>query len=433
MKSTKLLLKFGRFCISLIMVLTAIALLASCGKATTTSVTSSDAPVVTHWTFPMLGTFTGPGAWAGVDVKWALEQAVNDINAAGGIRGLPVVIAYYDTAGPDPAKAVQLFTKAASGNLAILGPIFSSENVACGATAKQIGIPYLTSGSDDWAAIYPCAPWLFTPYADCYDSTALQLVNYFNAIGGVKTLCLICMTSEEYTKEVHDKTLTVCEANGVKVNVVDVPTSTVDFAPAAAKAISTKSDAYMLDMYSPACASTIHELRKLGVTDSKTIVTNCYAFSDSFFQQGGQDLDGTYVIDTYDPGYAGGPDGGAAWRKFLEEYRTQVNAYYPNNTTRFMYDFPWMLKNAIEQLKITGDPAKITQERKAIRDWLYSLKDWQGLACTYTCYPTTGGCPQHCYMFIMNGNKPQIIPGTELQAPIPTWVLNGGTPPTTTP
>jgi branched-chain amino acid transport system substrate-binding protein len=414
MKVRKLLL-IGIVC--LVLGLVALPLMTACTKTPETTTTSSDAPYVTHWTIPSIGTFTGPASWIGVDFKYALDRAVRDINAAGGIRGLPVVIENYDTGGFNPDKAVQMFAKAEPGALVIVGPIGSSENLACGSIAARAGILYLGSGSSDWSFIKDCAPWMFTPYASCYDDTAAELGNYLKNDPAIESLCIIYSSAEEYTKEVGDKAIATTQANGVKVNIVDVPLTTIDFAPIAAKAVVEKSDAYFLACYPPFAASIIKELRKLGVTDSSKIVTSAFSFSDSFFQQGGQDLDGTYVIDTYDPDYPG-----QAWQKLLAEWRAEIGGIYPQNIIRFQYDFAWMIKAAIEELKITGDPAKLTQERIAIRDWFYSLENWQGIACTYTCYPIAGGCPQYAYLFKMNGNVPVLVPGSEIQAPLPDWI-----------
>lgn len=398
---------------------TAAATETATATATQASTTSggADAPVVTAWTIPSIGAFTGSGAWIGVDNKFALDRAVRDINAAGGIRGIPAVIENYDTGGFNPDKAVQMFAKAEPGALCIVGPLASSENLAVAPQAAKAGILYFGTGSSDWTYIKEAAPWMFTPYASCYDDTAEELSNYLKTVSGIKTICLIWNSAEEYTKEVGEKTGAVAEKNGVTVNYVDVPLDTVDFAPIAAKALTTSSDAYVIACYAPAAASIIKELRKLGVTDSSKIVTTAYAFSDSFFEAGGQDLDGTYVIDTYNPDYPS-----EKWKTFLTEYRAEVGGVFPQNTVRFQYDFAWMIKEAIETLKITGDPAKLEEERIALRDYMYGLKDWQGIACTYTCYPIAGGCPQHAYLFEMDGNKPVLVEGSEIQAALPDWV-----------
>lgn len=401
---------------------TATATAAATETATATATQASttggaNAPVVKEWIFQSIGAYTGSGAWMGGDNQYGLAKAVEQINAAGGIRGIPAKIVEYDTGGFNPDKAVQMFAKAEPGSLFIIGPLASSENLAVAPQAKQAGIPYFGTGSSDWTYIKEAAPWMFTPYASCYDDTAAELANYLKANPAVKSMAMIWNSAEEYCKEVGEKTSAVAKANNVTINEVDVPLDTVDFAPIAAKAVTTNSDAYLMVVYSPAAAQTIKELRKLGVTESSRIVTTAYAFADSFFQAGGQDLDGTYIIDTYNPDYPSDK-----WKTFLDGYRKDVGGTFPQNTIRFQYDFAWMVKDAIEANNITGDPAKLKEERIAIRDYVYSLNNWQGIACSYTCYPIAGGCPQHAYLFKMNGNTPVLVEGTEIQAPLPDWV-----------
>jgi len=43
----------------------------------------------------------------------------------------------------------------------------------------------------------------------------------------------------------------------------------------------------------------------------------------------------------------------------------------------------YSIKTAIETLKITGDPRKIAEERKAIDDFLYNSPELQGLQFKY--------------------------------------------------
>lgn len=43
------------------------------------------------------------------------------------------------------------------------------------------------------------------------------------------------------------------------------------------------------------------------------------------------------------------------------------------------YDELYLIKRAFEDLKITGDPAKLTEERIAIRDYLNNCRDFDGI------------------------------------------------------
>jgi ABC-type branched-subunit amino acid transport system substrate-binding protein len=67
-------------------------------------------PVVKEWKIPFLIFLTGPYAGFGKQIKWSVDEAVREINAAGGISGRPIVIEYHDT-GIDPAKAAAEMSK----------------------------------------------------------------------------------------------------------------------------------------------------------------------------------------------------------------------------------------------------------------------------------------------------------------------------------
>ncbi|MGA2110290.1 MAG: ABC transporter substrate-binding protein, partial [Syntrophorhabdales bacterium] len=54
-------------------------------------------PVVKEWKIPSLIFLTGPFAGFGKQVKWATDEAVAEINAAGGVAGRPIVLEWHDT------------------------------------------------------------------------------------------------------------------------------------------------------------------------------------------------------------------------------------------------------------------------------------------------------------------------------------------------
>ncbi|MBA7707914.1 hypothetical protein ES703_116798 [subsurface metagenome] len=40
------------------------------------------------------------------------------------------------------------------------------------------------------------------------------------------------------------------------------------------------------------------------------------------------------------------------------------------------YDIPWVFKAAVEATEITGDPAKLCEERIMLAQWCYNVKDY---------------------------------------------------------
>ena len=49
----------------------------------------------------------------------------------------------------------------------------------------------------------------------------------------------------------------------------------------------------------------------------------------------------------------------------------------------FFYDALFMIKDAIEDTGVTGDPAKLAEERLKIRDYVQNVNDFEGLTGTW--------------------------------------------------
>ena len=90
---------------------------------------SGTEPVVEEWRIPFLAFLTGPYAGFGLQIKWAADEAVREINEQGGIAGRPIVIEYHDTA-LDPAKAATEMAKVVKKSLLIYGPIAATTTKA---------------------------------------------------------------------------------------------------------------------------------------------------------------------------------------------------------------------------------------------------------------------------------------------------------------
>ena len=94
-----------------------------------------------------ISVFSGDGANYGTTAKTAVEMAVNEINAAGGVQGKKIEIIYEDDKG-ETKDAVTAFQKLASVNKvpAVIGPFYSGQVLACAPQADRSKV-VLISGS----------------------------------------------------------------------------------------------------------------------------------------------------------------------------------------------------------------------------------------------------------------------------------------------
>ncbi len=104
---------------------------------------------------------TGPAAFLGEPERNSAKMVVDEINAAGGIKGRKLELVTYDTAG-DATKAVQLATKLIRDDkvVAIIGPSTTGESMAVIPVAEKEQIP-LISCSAGIKITDPLKKWIF--------------------------------------------------------------------------------------------------------------------------------------------------------------------------------------------------------------------------------------------------------------------------------
>jgi branched-chain amino acid transport system substrate-binding protein len=104
---------------------------------------------------------TGPAAFLGEPERNSAKMVVDEINAAGGVKGHKLELIVYDTAG-DATKAVQLATKLIKDDkvVAIIGPSTTGETMAVIPVAEKEQIP-LISCSAGSKITDPVKKWVF--------------------------------------------------------------------------------------------------------------------------------------------------------------------------------------------------------------------------------------------------------------------------------
>src|SRR5436305_14478912 len=92
----------------------------------------------------MTGPITGPNAAFGAQLKNGTEQAVEDINAAGGILGQKIVLSYGDDVS-DPKQGVSLANKfAGDGVKFVIGQLNSGVTMSSSEVYQENGILEVT-------------------------------------------------------------------------------------------------------------------------------------------------------------------------------------------------------------------------------------------------------------------------------------------------
>ena len=354
-----------------------VCLLMTCSLliAATTAARADDAVKVKEWKIPLLSVLTGPVAFAGVPAKWAAEYAVNEINAAGGIRGVPVKLTVYDTA-LDNAKAVQTIARVIPGSLVIVGPL---DGRGSGAVAQQLLDNKILSINSNTNAVMLSSskPYSVAYMQDSSRANVLSARKWFQLEPWIKSVAMFYDPSDPAGKDAIDKFQAGIASTGVKVVPIEISGGQLDFGPPVLKAMSQKVDGYFSSYLVSNHIAIAKELHNRGITKGTELIGGMAADGAELFTTGKGFLENSYLWENINP-----VDTSPRYQKIAEAYKKDFKGQTPNNTINF-YDAIYMIKIAFEALKITGDPQKMVQERKAIVDFLYNSPDLQGLQYKY--------------------------------------------------
>jgi ABC-type branched-subunit amino acid transport system substrate-binding protein len=183
--------------------------------------------------------------------------------------------------------------------------------------------------------------------------------------------------SDPASKDALDKFQAGITGTGVKVVPIEISAGQLDFGPPVLKAMSQKVDGFFSSYMVNSHVAIAKELYNRGVTKGTELIGGMAADGPELFTIGKGFLENSYLWENINP-----VDSSPKYQKFWEAYKKDFKGQTPNGTMAFC-DEVYAIKTAIETLKITGDPQKIAQERKAIDDFLYNSPELQGLQFKY--------------------------------------------------
>lgn len=330
--------------------------------------------VVDEWNIPVLSAITGAVSFVGEPAIWAAEYAAKIINEQGGIEGVPVKITAYDTQF-DPQKGMQYIQDLRDTALFIGGcvaaPVCEAESVELyDSQIPNIG-SYVSSTLDEYG-----------PYICAYmgDSEILDLEcakAWLEAKGYEK---VVIFYSPDDTAQAATVTQFKAELPEY-VGAVEVPTGTVDCGPMAVQAMNLGADAFWIGCRTAEGAKICKELVERGAVESgEQIFVTFAGIGDGFIEIAGEAAEGTYAYNMLDVNYEG-----ETWKALAEAYKADHNGDNPTYPPiQGFYNMIVALKACFEDLGITGDPAKLEEERQAIAEWLYNSPEIEGCQGTFS-------------------------------------------------
>ena len=254
---------------------------------------ASAEPVVKEWKIPSLLFLTGPYAGFGKQIKWATDEAAEEINAAGGIAGRPIVIEWHDT-GIDPAKAAAEMSKVVKDSLVIFGPVGAGPTKAAlplVVREKAFAMP-VSSGADVVSEFFPYA----VHFSDRFDKVIPPpFGGWIKRNPDMKRVVQFLFPMDPTFADVAKIQGDVMRAHGIKVLPTVELGEGVDLASAVVKAMAEKPDGFTLVTLPIDAAKIMKELDKRGVKDKSKIIVFPVVDDGAFYELAKGYIDGVYI------------------------------------------------------------------------------------------------------------------------------------------
>lgn len=304
----------------------------------------------------------------------AVDIAVAEINAAGGVNGRKIRLEKFDTASEakNAQVAVQRFAEDLKA-LAIIGPFSSQEAQVAFAASERLEIVQIPNSATA-PGLTKDRKWAWRVVEDEGKQFARLLTSLERKkLVKEKTAVVVYPSDEFVGKALAGWMPKLLEQNGWRqvIPPEGYLTNAADLSPHITK-LQGKSPAVVAFAGLPGgAAKVMREVRRQG---HRSILIGSQVMADpGVVQLMGADGDGAMYVSWY---WWDANDRTRAFeKKFLEETkRLGLNKAGAHHVDASAYDIVYVLADAMKRARVTGDPAKLKAERNAIREALAATR-----------------------------------------------------------
>ena len=316
---------------------------------------------------------TGRFSSIGKTTEAAVDIAVREINAKGGVNGMKIKLVKFDTGG-DPKQAVVAVRKLASDDkaLAVIGPFASAEARVAFPAGERLGIVQIPNASS--------APKLADKFSYAYRLTESEYLQFIRVVMTLKkkgmlkkNVAILYAPDDVVSKAVGIFIMKpIFKKFGVKLAVkpIGFRTEAFDLSPQVSQLKGLKLDYVGVAGITPIAIRVLKEMRRQGVM---TPMIGSQIWADpEIIKRMGKDADGSVFIVSF--WYKRDARSREFSRKFVAEVKKMgLDKPFPHHVDAAAYDIVYVLAAAMRKANVTGEPSKLKAERTAIRDALANI------------------------------------------------------------
>lgn len=288
---------------------------------------------------------TGTNAKFGEIEKHSYEIAMEEINAAGGIKGRKVVLEFEDSQGkPEISRSIAEKLIDVKKQPIIIGEYSSSSSKAIAAVAEERKVPYLvvTGATDDITQQNYKYVFRMNPTNAYYAS---GLLSFFKEVVKPKTIAVLYESSDFGTSGAQDMVKQSQKA-GMKVLVNEqYEKGAVDFRPILSKVKAAKPDVIYMVSYVMDAALLMRQIKELRI-DANLYAGGAAGFAIPEFIQNAKEASELVVTATLWSPQIAYPKA----KEFAEKYKSRFKDY-PSYHGAEAYSALYVVKDALTRAK----------------------------------------------------------------------------------
>jgi branched-chain amino acid transport system substrate-binding protein len=314
---------------------------------------------------------SGDTAQYGISALNGIKMAVEEANAAGGVKGMRVDLVVRDTRSDAVETAVVVEQLAREERVhALLGEVVSSRSLAAARVAQRERVPMLTPSATS-PELTAVGDYVFRScYTDTFQGVALARFA-IESLGALRAGLLVDR-DQRYSVELARLIREDFERRGGKVVAQqEYPDGESDFSLQLAEVGAAQPDVIFIPGYYMEVGLLARQARALGL--NVPLVGGDGWDSPRLTQLGGQALAGGYFTTHFSS-----EDPDPQVQRFVADYRRLFGSA-PDSFSATSYDAARIMLNAIERAP--------TLERAAVRDSLASTRDFPGVTGAVTFNP----------------------------------------------
>jgi branched-chain amino acid transport system substrate-binding protein len=354
----------------------------------------------------------------GKDIANGAQLAVNDTNAAGGIKGFDVELIVEDDRC-EGADGTTVASRMASNPeiVAVVGHICSAPTIAAAEVYEQARIPMMSPSATN-ALLTSQGYDVFNRVAGSDEVQGTVDAHYMYEVLGFRKIAVLHDNAlyGQGLSQVVDRVFK--ELGGEVTSVQGIDTAAQDYRPVLTSLVAEAPEAIFFGGYEQQAVLLVPQKDDVGLQDV-VFFSDDGIYGDAFITGAGDAAEGVYASFPFGVELTGDEAAAQQARQdaFLAEYKDTFGVEPMGPYHFHAYDAAMLLMKAIDMVAVVDDSGNLVVDREELIKAVRQIKDYPGLTGILTC-----GSTGECGSFIIGVN--QVVDGEWVRLELPQDLID---------